>query len=173
MENEEKSMARGCLTLGLAGVALFALVIILLVFSGGKSDSGNAPAASSTPEATSMPIGDVVSTITTQINKQFEKSNVFVQDKIIAAQVWVSGTTESAMSATTDEALAEQWAEMIEGMRKTSKQTKDAIDKSGNTDYHIAYYLMNDQNDENFLVSTLDDTIMYDAVSGLNLLGVE
>ena len=173
-DNQNKGMARGCLTLGLAAIALVVLIIFLLSIGGGKDTakpaSTGAPAAAA---ATPMPIDDVVSAISAQTDEKFDKSSVFVQDKIIVAQVWMSGTTEIAMTAVSNESLADQWADMVESMRKTSEQTKDAIDQSGNTEYHIAYYLMNDQNDENFLVSTLDDTLMYDAVSGVNLLGVE
>lgn len=166
---------KGCLALIAAAIILLVLFIVLLSFVGNKDSStpSSKPTASASTAASEKSIGDVVLTLESQIRDQFDKSNVFVQDKIIIAQVWIDGTTETAMMAKNDESLAKRWSDLAESMRTTSEQTKAAIDASGNTDYHIAYYLMNDQNDDNFLISTLDDTLMYDAVSGVNLLGTD
>ena len=178
MEKTNWNAFKGCLTLIVAAIILFVLVIFLLSLGGNKNSGtpSGKPATSTAAASTTAPeksIGDVVLALESQVREKFDKSNVFVQDNIIIAQVWIDGTTETAMTAMGDESLAKQWAEMAESMRTTSEQTKAAIDASGNTDYHIAYYLMNDQNDDNFLISTLDDTLMYDAVSGVNLLGTD
>lgn len=159
-----------------AFVLALALILSLGACSSGSTAPAKAPAGSDVPDSAaavaSMSIDDVMSKIEGQASQQFEKCKVFLQDNIIVVQVWETGMANTASLALSSDSLADQWAEMAESMRQTSEQTKGAIDSSGNEDYHIAYYLMNDENDENMLISTLDDLLTYDVVSGLDRLNV-
>ena len=175
-ENQNEGMARGCLILGLAAVGLVALIIFLLVISGGKDTqqpaATSAPAATAAVAATPMPIDDVVADLDEKVAGIFDRYEITVKDKIITVQTWIDGITEAAYIAKTSGGdTLTQWNELVESVRKSSEAEKNAIDVSGNTDYHSAFYLMSDTNEENALAIVLDGTVMFDEVNGVNLLG--
>ena len=91
--------------------------------------------------------------------------DVKVEETQATINMWSDGVAMgAALAATGDSSAKEAWTSMVGNICSMSSSMSELADSAGLEDYLCCVNVLNDQNKDNVLLSTLNGVVVYDAV---------
>lgn len=100
------------------------------------------------------------------VSKNFENYKVDYDDSGITLSLWQDGLAAgSILAAAGNQESVESWNNIRENLLTFSDSVYETMETAGHGDAILMINILNDQNTENVLLSVVNGTIVYDAVS--------
>lgn len=132
------------------------------------------PTPEPTPEATEEPATEetegastesVASLIELSIKQGFDNYTVDTQDDTIVVNVWQDGIAMGAASAQYGDSSAQSaWETMKDSAVEMSNSFKELARTAGRDDITVVMNVINDQNQDNTLLTVIDGAVTYDCL---------
>ena len=131
------------------------------------------PTPEPTPEATEEPAEEtegastksVASMIELSIKQGFDNYTVDTQDDTIVVSVWQDGIAMGAASAQYGDSSAQSaWETMKDSAVEMSSSFKELARTAGRDDITVVMNVLNDQNQDNTLLTVIDGAVTYDCL---------
>ena len=114
-----------------------------------------------------MSLDDYMDYLDATLNDSFgENYSIEIDDNFITISVWQDGIAQGALLASTgDSSCIDAWNTMVDGMVSMADGINDSLQYVDADDLHVYINVLNDENPENTLLSIMDGTVIYDAVT--------
>lgn len=162
------------------GCLVWVLVVLLVIggcsaMLGGNDDSSTEPtsAAPSIETETSrteaeevIPLDTAAANAEAIIKEQFDNCTVSYDDTGFTATISVDGVSMiGTLAAGGNEEMQETWKKIVDSTVSMSGSMTRYFRECGFDDYVVSVNVVNDQNQDNIVIMTMNGTLVYDAVT--------